>query len=86
MQNRGIAVARKLWDEMGRAVSPLPSGVTAVPEPIEGTAFLPGGLGLWMEEPERDSEFLTGGCMVVGQDFTQLRPTNKRGKGVPRSG
>jgi hypothetical protein len=46
--------------------------VSAVPEPIEGTAFFPGGLGLLMEEIDRDRDFPTGCCMVVGQDFNTL--------------
>jgi hypothetical protein len=57
---------------MGRTVAPFPTGVSPVPEPIEGTAFFPGGLGLWMEEPDHDSDFPVGGCMVVGQDFNTV--------------
>jgi uracil-DNA glycosylase len=57
---------------MGSAVAPFPRGVLAVPKPIEGTAFFPGGLGLWMEKTDRDCDFPTGGCMVVGQDFNTV--------------
>jgi hypothetical protein len=53
---------------MHSAVAPLPAGVVAVPEPIRGTAFFPGGLGLWMEG-EGAPEFPAGHIMVVGQDF-----------------
>ncbi len=74
MRACGIAVARKLWKEMEPAVQPFPSGVSAVPEPIQGTAFFPGGLGLWIEPNSKDKEFdfPTGGCMVVGQDFNTV--------------
>ena len=41
-------------------VLPFPPGVAAVPKAIEGTAFFPGGLGLWMEEPVRTRGFPTG--------------------------
>lgn len=72
MRASGIAVARTLWNEIGMMVPPFPPGVSAVPEPIEGTAFFPGGLGLWMEEVGRDCDFPTGDCMVVGQDFNTV--------------
>ena len=41
-----------------------------VPEPIPGTAFFPGGYGLW--RPDRSKplpEFPVGGIMVLGHDF-----------------
>jgi hypothetical protein len=38
--------AEELWNELS-AVAPYPEGVLAVPEPIVGTAFFPGGFGLW---------------------------------------
>lgn len=59
---------------MQAAVRPFPPGVSAVPEPIQGTAFFPGGLGLWFESPttDHDVDFPTGGCMVVGQDFNSI--------------
>lgn len=44
-----------------------PSGVIPVPEAITGTAFFPGGHGLWMEEG--DANFPVGGIMVLGHDF-----------------
>ena len=72
MRASGIAVARTLWNEIGMMVPPFPPGVSAVPEPIEGTAFFPGGLGLWMEEPDRECDVPVGGCMVVGQDFNTV--------------
>lgn len=67
-----MAVARTLWNEMEGMVAPFPAGVSAVPEPIEGTAFFPGGLGLWLEEADGNCNFPTGGCMVVGQDFNTV--------------
>jgi hypothetical protein len=42
-------------------------GVIPVPEAIAGTAFFPGGNGLWMEEVE--PSFPVGGIMVLGHDF-----------------
>lgn len=69
----GIAIARELWDEMKSSLPPYPAGVAAVPEPIERTAFFPGGLGLWMEGHDVEFEFPTGQCMVVGQDFNTVK-------------
>lgn len=44
-----------------------PSGAIPVPEAIAGTAFFPGGHGLWMEEGA--PSFPVGGIMVLGHDF-----------------
>jgi hypothetical protein len=72
MQDLGTDVSRTLWNDMELIVPPFPPGVAAVPKAIEGTAFFPGGLGLWMEEPVRTRGFPTGKCMVVGQDFNTI--------------
>lgn len=48
-------------------VAPYPSKVLPVPTPISGTAFFPGGHGLWMEDGEPN--FPEGGIMVLGHDF-----------------
>jgi hypothetical protein len=34
----------KLW-----MVEPYPKGMKAIPQPIAGTAFFPGGTGIWKE-------------------------------------
>jgi uracil-DNA glycosylase len=44
-----------------------PDGVLPVPTAILGTAFFPGGHGLWMEDGE--PTFPEGGIMILGHDF-----------------
>jgi hypothetical protein len=47
-----------------------PKGVGRVPTPIPGTAFFPGGYGLWDAAASRPlPEFPVGGVMVLGHDF-----------------
>jgi hypothetical protein len=47
-----------------------PDGVVGIELPIPGTAFFPGGYGLWGAEAGRPlPEFPVGGVMVVGHDF-----------------
>jgi uracil-DNA glycosylase len=53
---------------MASLVQPYAPGVVPVPKPIEGTAFFPGGLGLWLEEDGPLLPFPKD-FMVVGQDF-----------------
>ena len=53
---------------MASLVGPYPPGVLRVPEPIGGTAFFPGGLGLWLEGDNALQHFPRD-FMVVGQDF-----------------
>ena len=61
--------AEQLWQQHGR-VGPYPDGVLPVPEPIRGTAFFPGGFGLWRPNPaEPLPQMPVGGVMVLGQDF-----------------
>jgi uracil-DNA glycosylase len=51
-------------------VEPYPAGVKKVPELITGTAFFPGGRGLWNpQSAKRLPEFPVGGVMVLGHDF-----------------
>ena len=64
--------AEQLWRQMHSTVLPFPKGVVDVPEPIRGTAFFPGGLGMWLEESSRPENFPTGQIMVVGQDFNTV--------------
>lgn len=47
-----------------------PPGVAPVPTRIVGTAFFPGGSGLWRPRPERVlPPFPVGGVLVIGHDF-----------------
>jgi uracil-DNA glycosylase len=63
---------RMLWLEMQSVIAPWPKGVAAVPEPIRGTAFFPGGYGLWQEGSTTMGAFPTDSVMIVGQDFNSL--------------
>jgi hypothetical protein len=61
--------AEALWNELS-AVEPYPDGVLAVPEPIVGTAFFPGGFGLWNPAATRPLPCMPiGDVMVLGHDF-----------------
>lgn len=47
-----------------------PPGVRAVPSPLPGLGFFPGGYGLWGAQPGRPLPPLPiGGVMVLGHDF-----------------
>ncbi len=62
--------AELLWAEHSPPPCGYPVGVLAVPKPIRGTAFFPGGYGLWNPNPtEQLPEFPIGGVMVLGHDF-----------------
>jgi hypothetical protein len=51
-------------------VAPYPDGVVPVPALIEGTAFFPGGRGVWQWEAGLPLPPLpVGGIMVLGHDF-----------------
>jgi hypothetical protein len=63
--------AENLWDEMSRSFPHYPTGVVPVPERIRGTAFFPGGLGLWIDELGKTEPNIPE-VMVVGQDFNTL--------------
>ena len=72
VHNQSASVkAERLWAEMARTFPPYPKGVVPVPERIRGTAFFPGGLGLWLDE-RGSAEPDTPEVMVVGQDFNTL--------------
>ena len=51
-----------------RAVEPYPRGVVPVPERLPGTAFFPGGMGLWHTR-DVPPPMPVGGIMVLGHDF-----------------
>lgn len=58
-----------------------PKGVVPTREAIAGTAFFPGGHGLWIEDGE--PRFPVGGIMVLGHDFhseAEYSKSVKRGK------
>jgi hypothetical protein len=58
-----------LWAEHAPAGG-YPPGVLAVPAPIPGTAFFPGGYGVWDSGQGRPlPPFPVGGTIVLGQDF-----------------
>ena len=51
-------------------VEPYPLGVVPLPERLHGTAFFPGGAGLWFPEGATTlPPFPVGGVMVLGHDF-----------------
>ncbi len=54
----------KLW-----MVEPYPKGMRAIPQPIAGTAFFPGGTGIWKEVGVRQSRSRRRPIMVLGHDF-----------------
>src|SRR5205085_11079262 len=61
--------AELLWSEH-EPPSGYPSRVLRVPQPIVGTAFFPGGYGLWNPAGTYPlPEFPLGGMMVLGHDF-----------------
>jgi uracil-DNA glycosylase len=61
--------ARTLWSEH-QPLGGYPAGVVPVPEPITGTAFFPGGFGLWNPSGSPSlPPFPLGGVMVLGHDF-----------------
>jgi len=61
--------AEELWARH-HPPSGYPDGVLAVPRPIPGIAFFPGGYGLWRPDPDAPlPDFPVGGVMVLGHDF-----------------
>ena len=53
-----------------KSVEPYPEGVVPVPERLPGTAFFPGGMGLWHAGGgEIPPPMPVGGVMVLGHDF-----------------
>lgn len=70
-------------------VAPYPLGVIPVPDRIPGTAFFPGGAGLWDVDPDADAlpAMPIGGVMVLGHDFhseTAFRASLAQRTEVPR--
>jgi hypothetical protein len=65
--------AAGLWRAVSPAVAPFPEGVIDVPSAIDGTAFFPGGLGVWLPKGGPLTDIATGQIMVVGQDFNSER-------------
>lgn len=64
-----ISDTARLFEGM-RDVEPYPTGTEAVTTQLRGTAFFPGGAGLWREGPAGELPTMPcGGVMVVGQDF-----------------
>ena len=51
-------------------ISPYPEGVVPVPKRMAGTAFFPGGSGLWGTEPNKPLPAMPiGQVMILGHDF-----------------
>jgi uracil-DNA glycosylase len=53
-------------------VAPYPAGVLPFPGRIDGTAFFPGGAGLWQTGPDLPA-MPTGEVMVLGHNFDTLK-------------
>jgi len=69
--------AERLWRQHG-AVAPYPDGVIAVPQPIPGVSFFPGGYGLWRPQVNRPlPAWPLGGVMILGHDFHSERGYRK---------
>jgi hypothetical protein len=60
------AILRQLRTAMAK-LEPYPDGVLPIPEIIPGTAFFPGGDGLWKED--RVGSIKENGVMVLGHNF-----------------
>jgi hypothetical protein len=59
-----------LWKKLTN-IAPYPAGVVPVPTCIKGTAFFPGGTGLWDTQPHGPLPPMPmGKVMIVGQDFS----------------
>lgn len=68
-RKRSLHIAEQLW-HAHTAVAPYPDGVLPVPQPIAGTAFFPGGYGLWRPDVSAPlPRFPVGGVIVLGHDF-----------------
>ena len=52
-----------------KTVEPYPEGVVPIPERLPGTAFFPGGMGLWHPNEGDPPPMPIGGVMVLGHDF-----------------
>jgi uracil-DNA glycosylase len=67
LPDRDVAKLLKLLSNIG----PYPPGVVPVTQHIPGTAFFPGGYGLWSGDQDNEvvSPFPFGRIMVLGHDF-----------------
>lgn len=64
-----IHAVEKLWGRH-HPTGGYPAGVIAVPQPISGLAFFPGGFGLWNTRAGHPLPPMpVGGVMVIGHDF-----------------
>jgi uracil-DNA glycosylase len=60
----------QLFAKLDRIIPPYPPRVIPVPDRILGTAFFPGGSGLWNTIPGKALPTMpTGKIMILGQDF-----------------
>lgn len=66
----GVHPVAYLFERL-RDVAPYPAGVVPVPDRIRGTAFFPGGAGLWQTGLELPP-MPTHGVMILGHNFDTL--------------
>lgn len=65
--------AEGLWNQQ-HGVAPYPSGVAPIRSMIQGTAFAPGGPGLWWPDSTKPlPPWPAGGVMVLGHNFDSVR-------------
>ena len=72
MPSSSIEVVDLLFRKMNELVpsSVYPGHVLQITERINGTAFFPGGCGLYCKERDRDEDdFPFGGAMILGHNF-----------------
>lgn len=65
-----------------QSISPYPKGVVGIERQIRGTAFFPGGHGMWNPEASL-TEFPFAGVMILGHDFhseVEYQKSLKRGQ------
>jgi uracil-DNA glycosylase len=62
---------------MLQMVKPYPKGMMPIPRPISGTAFFPGGTGLWQTESSRSRATSHRQVMILGHDFDSEAAYNR---------
>lgn len=88
----GMKLISEFFRTMDEIVAPAlyPPHVVKVPARIAGTAFFPGGSGLYLEGRDANAvEFPFGGVMILGHNFdseTGFRESLLRGRGKLESG
>jgi hypothetical protein len=62
---------------MLKMVNPYPKGMMPIPTAISGTAFFPGGTGLWQTESSRSRATSHRQVMILGHDFDSEAAYNR---------